>query len=528
MRQRVLNGIQDAISSQIEKQGEQKEKEKDDKDDKKSDGSESKIKSDGTNIKDDENDKGAITTTTKKKVVDFLWETAARDKEEDTKQDPKTQSLSLLIATSMGVSTSLLSAFDVNTQRMVAIESISMSLLEIYSSFMLQNEDNDKSDIGGDTAASRLLSGTPFATCKSGSPLDIALNNIEKVMKEYWQLILDDLKSFHPSDPLNLFHKTIGAANASISFLLAIALFRNSLSGLLYVVEMLLYFPELRLVEQTTPFWQKLVGGDAASLDSQSSNDNSLLAEEILKAVESMSKENPLLFPIASMKDAAQIVFLICTFGCSELPHEMFKDKNVTWSDKAWNNRNILCARAANLLQVNVTRVMPTLPATSREQILGPVLGSQLKDHIESMLQDASRDPSTDIAIAKCILLFSCVKDVLIPDPSKQFTVAGELLTASLSHDALTPGQRSLGAALMHELTGSNLLDMLVHANPDTLIQALLSLLDQALEKEVKLLVIDRNLDADEDSEQQQKGNNSTEEERRHDEFCRKLIYLKF
>ena len=103
------------------------------------------------------------------------------------------------------------------------------------------------------------------------------------------------------------------------------------------------------------------------------------------------------------------------------------------------------------------------------------------------MLQDASRDPSSDIALSRCILLYASIKDVLIPDASSQFKQAGDLLTASLSYDQLTPGQRSLGATLMHELTSSNLTDMLQYADADALIQALLSILDAALEKEIKL-----------------------------------------
>ena len=94
-----------------------------------------------------------------------------------------------------------------------------------------------------------------------------------------------------------------------------------------------------------------------------------------------------------------------------------------------------------------------------------------------------------------CIELYASIKDILIPDFSQQFVMAGDLLSKSLSHHEITMGQKSLGASLMHELSSSNLIDMLQFASPEVLIEALLSLLDQSLEKSIKLLVVGSNSD---------------------------------
>lgn len=60
-------------------------------------------------------------------------------------------------------------------------------------------------------------------------------------------------------------------------------------------------------------------------------------------------------------------------------------------------------------------------------------------------------------------------------------------------HGELTPGHRSLVAALVHELSSTNIVDIMQFASPDKLIEALLALLDSSLEKDIKLLVINRN-----------------------------------
>ena len=84
---------------------------------------------------------------------------------------------------------------------------------------------------------------------------------------------------------------------------------------------------------------------------------------------------------------------------------------------------------------------MSSVPKKKRENILDLNLRIRLKSCIENMLQDASRDPFSDIALSRCILLYASIKDVLIPDASSQFKQAGDLLTASLSYDQLTPGE---------------------------------------------------------------------------------------
>ena len=153
-----------------------------------------------------------------------------------------------------------------------------------------------------------------------------------------------------------------------------------------------------------------------------------------------------------------------------------------------------MCEKTAAILQANILRVLPTVAIQRRVGILGS-LGPRLKTAVDLMLLDPFRDPATDPGLAQLILLYASIKDILLPDFSQQFSLAGDLLSRSISHGGLSAGQRSLGAALMHELSSSNLIDVLRFASPDTLIEALLSLLDSSLEKDVRMLAIGRNCD---------------------------------
>ena len=506
----MLNGIQDAIQASIKLN-----KEKDEMDEKVSSekGVETKACTDdrssgavGADVSFTSNngEKGGKKGSSggSKEAEMFRWE-AFDGNDEQKLSDPQSQSLHLLIATSIGMSTALLDAFTDFKQKCVAIEGIATSLVEIYKSFVnekIKHEGTEKSSNTSSTVKKTLLHDKPYAfSCPHGSPLDQALNKVEMIMMKYWQHV-------HEVNQQD-FTETLTTANASVSFIFIVALIRNSLSKILIVVEILLTFPEVRLMSDVLTFWQALLVSSLplVGVDGEAT-ENALIAGEILRSIGELSAENATLFPIASTKDAADVIVLIETFSATSrmspsiAPKPSWFDNTPCWSDQSWDHRSIIAASAATLLQTNIQRVMPSVPKRSRESILDVDLRTRLKSCVENMLQDASRDPSSDRALSCCILLYATIKDVLIPDSSAQFKQAGDLLTASLSYDQLTPGQRSLGATLMHELTSSNLTDMLQYADADALIQALLSILDAALEKQIKLSVIERNFDEETES----------------------------
>mgnify|MGYP001427635708 CR=1 FL=1 len=190
MRQKILNGIQDAIQASVKSNKEKEE-------------SEEKLSSD-TDVEKKKDREGSKTEEL------FRWETFTGYEEKGC-TDPQTQSVYLLIATSMGVSTAILNAFTDFKQRCAAIEGIASSLVEIYKSFVLEQlKDGDEEKSFADKKT--LLHDKPYAfSCPRGSPLDLALDKVELIMMEYW-------KRVHEGDG-QLCSETLSTANASVSFI---------------------------------------------------------------------------------------------------------------------------------------------------------------------------------------------------------------------------------------------------------------------------------------------------------------------
>ena len=166
----------------------------------------------------------------------------------------------------------------------------------------------------------------PFSDVDSGTPLGIAFDKIEKVVKDHVRSCLAH------RDGLD--ENTTRVLNTELSFLLSIAVFRNSLAGLLQVTEFLLRCDRLSFLACVEPFWTFLLAceGFPCSMDSSS------LAVEILCAIDRNTKKNNRwtkkffrqrqvelgttepkqlnrLFAISSADDANTLVHLIEVFG---------------------------------------------------------------------------------------------------------------------------------------------------------------------------------------------------------------------
>lgn len=204
----------------------------------------------------------------------------------------------------------------------------------------------------------------------------------------------------------------VAIMNTELSFLLSISVFRNSLSGMLQVVDFILRRKEGFLIGLTDPFWTFLLKCPRSVTD-EKYYDNSALAYDILCAIESNTKLNDRLFPISSSEDAKRLVGFIEGFGCRNA------DTRYDCSANAWARSSSICEKAAAILQANVLRVMHTVPIQKRVTILGD-LGGRLKSAIDAMLHDDGRDPSTDPGLAQCILLYASIKDILLPDFKQQ------------------------------------------------------------------------------------------------------------
>jgi hypothetical protein len=205
-----------------------------------------------------------------------------------------------------------------------------------------------------------------------GSPLALAIGKIKGVLTNHLNSIIHE-----SSDEL-----TLGAAKAEISFLFATALFENSLSGLLCALDLLLRCSLLSFVEEVNIFWKLL-----SSADLDLSKKNSLIALDILSAVLEKSQKDSNLFPVTSLSDAEILTKWISTFGLFDIGKQ-----SIEFSAEVKDVSNELCSYAAKLLQLNMSRVIPSVDMEKRADILGS-LSAPLKDSVDQMVSNPSRDP---------------------------------------------------------------------------------------------------------------------------------------
>lgn len=255
-------------------------------------------------------------------------------------------------------------------QKKMALKDFLTSLLEIFASVI-----PTESTLIGTGDGSYWC---PLTQMLPGSPLAIAVEKLELLVLQH----LDSLLS-GPPDLL-----TISTANAEVSFLFAIAILQNSLSGILRVLEYLLRCSWISSTKDTKEFW-KLVS--VTTIDFNKSNSDVVLG--VLESVNEITSSNNKLLPFTSIGDAEILIRWVSTFGLIDIGQN-----SDLFTPETLKIANYLCSYAAKMLQTNITRIIPSVDMGRRVEILGS-LGPQLKKAIDEMIKNDSRDPHNGTSI---------------------------------------------------------------------------------------------------------------------------------
>jgi hypothetical protein len=217
------------------------------------------------------------------------------------------------------------------------------------------------------------------------SPLALAIGKVKGIMINHLLVLLDEAP-----DEL-----TLSAAKAEISFLLAIALFENSLASILRILELLLRCSWLSFVDEVKYFWKII-----SSVELDLSKASPVLVLDILQAVHDKSSADTNIFPVTSLSDAEILSRWIQIFGLFEE-----EKHSPEFAVDVGSISGVLCSLSAKLLQMNVLRVIPVVDMEKRFDILGPI-SVPLKISIDRMISNSSRDPLHGIAYLKQNIIF--------------------------------------------------------------------------------------------------------------------------
>jgi hypothetical protein len=286
--------------------------------------------------------------------------------EEERKVQGK--SIYMLISTTISMFAAMMYALEPK-QKNIALLELSRSLLEIFASLVNTESSILPADDGN--------LWRPFTNMLPGSPLSIATLKVEKIVSQHLEELISNNKDEISSEARD-------GGSAAVSFLLCMAIFRNSLPGLLQVVEGFLRSSWLYFDREALPFWNLLTGKE--EFDAQSKFDNSIFAMEILNSIVKKSSEDNRIFSMNSFTDAEKLVKWISIFGLVKSADES------AWSTSAVNRANEICALSAKILTSNVSQVLPSVPLDKRSTILG-YLAADLKSSVDQMIVDPSRNP---------------------------------------------------------------------------------------------------------------------------------------
>ena len=185
-------------------------------------------------------------------------------------------------------------------------------------------------------------------------------------------------------------------------------------------------------------------------------------AQDIMRALETLSD----VFPILSHADVSKILNFI----------HVYSSKN--------NQLGDICASAEYILGENIRRVQTAIPIEERYRIIDKDNRVRLQSLLDNIIDDTSRDPSSDRVSSGAVALYSISKDIFIPNCEQQIAIALEILHSM----EVSMGRRSFAVAILMEMDVVVFLHWLQSTEAiQNLVQALLSILDKSIQDQIKL-----------------------------------------
>ena len=185
-------------------------------------------------------------------------------------------------------------------------------------------------------------------------------------------------------------------------------------------------------------------------------------ARDVMASLEYLSRHDE--FPISSAADVSRILNFIHSYS----------SKGHQFGD--------ICASAEIILGENIRRVQAAIPQEKRYQIISRDNRIHLQSLLDGIIDDTSRDPSSDRVCSGAVSLYSIAKDIFLPNCEQQIATALKILSSS----DVSTGRHSFAVAILMEMDVFVFLQWLHDTESvPNLVQSLLSILDKSIHEQI-------------------------------------------